>query len=420
MGWHPEQDCPTQVCGEPPLYTAGAFSPQRFAVSYVKRELVTGSGAEDAEVGENGGQEVSGGEKEEEPEETAAPVPAPSLKKSKPKKAKPPILTAPPEWVEEFEYGKTCKYLLPDQVSSRPGAPCIPPARYWPYVSNTAWRTALGERIIKAVFPEVTSKQCEGWTMFGDQTWCNKAMKRKDVLALSFGIEERDLFSEYMSNIYHYPVLLYDCFIEPEKSPPMAGTAPNATGKCDKNGGHCYETWYKPFAVCLGPEKTEIQGRKYDTLAGHLRGRGRLSTHVKIDVEGSEWTVLEQFIASEADMARVRTLDMEIHFGFRAASEGKYDDLPEEQRITRQIKIIEGLRKRFYCTGTTLETYRQGWWPEKDCTVQQCHEPVLHTAGGFSPQMFAISFVNKIIVDGDSSTEAGEETREETEEEAEQ
>eukprot|EP00972_Heterocapsa_arctica_P034464 5074451-Heterocapsa_arctica.AAC.1 len=94
--------------------------------------------------------------------------------------------------------------------------------------------------------------------MFGDQTWCMKAMRdREGIIALSFGIEERDLYSEYMSRKFTMPTRLFDCFIEPEKSPPMAGTAPNATGDCDyQNGGHCYESPYESFRVCLGPEAT--------------------------------------------------------------------------------------------------------------------------------------------------------------------
>ena len=35
-----------------------------------------------------------------------------------------------------------------------------------------------------------------------------------------------------------------------------------------------------------------IEGRQYNTLARELEGLRPLSAHVKIDVEGSEWTVL--------------------------------------------------------------------------------------------------------------------------------
>ena len=176
----------------------------------------------------------------------------------------------------------------------------------------------------------------------------------------------------------------------------MAGTAPNATGSCDGgNGGHCYESPYQSFRVCLGPRATVIEGRRYNTLAKELEGRGPLSTHVKIDVEGSEWTILEQLLASDEDQDKIRTLDMEIHFGFRSASERDYDSWGERKRLEREVSIIEGLHRRFHVTGTTLETYRQGWRPDDDCPQQQCHEPIVHMAGGFSPQMFAVSFVNR-------------------------
>ena len=172
-------------------------------------------------------------------------------------------------------------------------------------------------------------------------------------------IEERDLYSEYMSRVYQMPTRLFDCFIETEKSPPMAGTAPNATGPCDPNRGHCYESPYRSFRVCLGPEATVIHGRRYNTLAKELEGRGPLSTHVKIDVEGSEWSILEQLLESDEDQDKVRTLDMEIHFGFRAASERAYDKWSEKKRLEREISIIERLNVRYIVTGTTLETYRQ-------------------------------------------------------------
>ena len=108
--------------------------------------------------------------------------------------------------------------------------------------------------------------------------------------------------------------------------------------------------------------------------------------------------MLEQLLASEEDQAKVRTLDMEIHFGFRAASERAYDSWSEKKRLEREISIIEGLNKRFMVTGSTLEVYRQGWNPQGDCPQQQCSEPIVHLEGGFSPQMFALSYVNREIV----------------------
>lgn len=407
QGWWPTKDCPEQQCHEPIVHTAGGFSPQMFAVSFVNRAFWA-PGAAKASGGRGGSK---GGRRSPAPQPRPRPRPTPAPEPIAEDFDEAAVEVAGGGAVLPYPGGKVCTWKLPDQVSSRPGPPCIPPAKKWPYETNTPWRSKLGERIVRSVDQGVSSEKCNGWNMFGDSTWCNKAFTKTPapgVIGLSYGIEERDLYSEYLSNNYGIPTKLYDCFIEPEKSPPMAGKAPNGTKKCNPNGGHCYGTTYQSYRVCLGPEKTKVDGRKYDTLANHLKGREPLSVHLKIDVEGSEWTVLENFIASDLDQAKVRTLDMEIHFGFRAASEAKYDDFPEEERIERQIRIIEGLRKRFYCTGTTLETYRQGWFPEKDCPQQQCSEPVVHTAGGYSPQMFAVSYVNKAIVDGELDLQAEE------------
>jgi len=120
-----------------------------------------------------------------------------------------------------------------------------------------------------------------------------------------------------------------------------------------------------------------------------------------MDVEGSEWDTLQALLESDSDMGKIRTLDMEVHFGFHAASHAASSAAPEvsiDKQIAGEVTILEKLRKRFRVVGTTLETYRQGWWPEKDCPKQQCHEPVVHTSGGFSPQMFAVSYINAALV----------------------
>merc|ERR1712190_530985 len=90
---------------------------------------------------------------------------------------------------------------------------------------------------------------------------------------------------------------------------------------------------------------------------------------------------------------------MGVHFGYSAASEAKFAEWPEKDRLERQVRIFEGLAEKLIVTGTTMETYRQGWWPDKDCPEQQCHEPVVHLAGGWSPQMFAISYVNRVLIE---------------------
>ena len=161
-----------------------------------------------------------------------------------------------------------------------------------------------------------------------DMTWCLKAVQTTwgtlqadgGVLGLSYGIEQRDLWSEKMSNLYKVPTRLYDCFQRPDDSPTLGGKAPNATGKCNDEGLHCYETQYQVYEVCSGPETATIKGRKYESLESHLQDRQRLSVHLKIDTEGSEWEVLAWLLSSPDDMNKIRTLDMEVHLGWVADS----------------------------------------------------------------------------------------------------
>merc|ERR1719401_2043237 len=126
----------------------------------------------------------------------------------------------------------------------------------------------------------------------------------------------------------------------------MAGHVSNATTKCEppQNGvGHgpvCYSTSYYPNHVCLGPERKKIRGRKYDSLENALAGRGPLSTYLKMDVEGSEWTPLERLLENETDLAKIRTLDMEVHFGWTVGlmRGSRSRSKPEEKRLQREVR----------------------------------------------------------------------------------
>lgn len=410
QGWRPKDDCPENLCEEPPFYANGGFSPRRFAASFVNRDVI----------------HLSDFGKDFAPQK-AVPPPPPKQAASNnvaDRTAEPVEQHGTNNEMEETvldaseapELPKsTCDYVLAQQVSSRPGTPCINPPSIYPYVTYSPWRVKIADRILLAATPNtITEEDCNGWTMFGDQTWCNKAFEDNqngDRIALSFGIEERDLYSEYVSKHYGLKTFLYDCFIEPAKSPPMAKTAPNGTRSCDNYPGHCYETQYESYRVCLGKKEGTIQGKRYITLDNLLEGHGPLSVHVKIDVEGSEWSVLESLIAREENMAKIRTLDMEIHFGFAAVSEYAGTQMSEQQRLLREVSILEDLLRGFYVTGSTLEMYRQGWFPNQDCPTQNCHEPVVHVAAGFSTQMFAISFVNKMLFSPERSGARGSDER---------
>ncbi|CAE7592686.1 unnamed protein product, partial [Symbiodinium natans] len=296
--------------------------------------------------------------------------------------------------------------------SSRPGKPCLPPPPFWPYTGVTEWRTELGSRILAAVTPteEVSEARCGGYYLLGDQTWCNKAFDGSHgygQVGLSFGIEERDMWGELVTQKFRLPVHLYDCYIPLERSPPMAGTSPNNSQTCLKDlrgepklEAICYGANYHPHRSCLAGQDIVVESRHFVTLEEQLKGWSKLSVHLKIDVEGSEWDVLEWLISNPAEWDKVRTLDMEIHFGFGSAAElPQYKALSLQEKLTRQVSIMEGLRKRFFCTGSTLEVYRQGWTPQDNCGVEPCGEPPVYLPNGFSVTAFAVSYVHKELVD---------------------
>lgn len=158
-GWTFEGRCPGSSCDEPTIHITRGMSVDQFAVSYVNRKLLTGSQ----------GRPYGGG-------------------------AAPP---APPAIAVEG----TCSPKYTSQ-SSRPGVPCMPRARKNPFKTDTPWRSELGERVLQAVVGRATEEQCDGFELFGDSTWCNRAMRQPGVLGFSYGIEERDLWSEKMSNVF--------------------------------------------------------------------------------------------------------------------------------------------------------------------------------------------------------------------------
>lgn len=281
--------------------------------------------------------------------------------------------------------------------SSQTGVPCLPSVLDWPYTTQRDWSSKLGERIVKAATPTVSKETCGDFKLFGDSAWCLAAFNATDVIGLSFGIEERDLWSETMSNVFHMPTELYDCFQDPSASPPLSLKAPNAEGSCLHTAHHCYETAYKAFRVCLGPTIGMVDGREYTSLPVLLKDRPPLAVHVKMDVEGSEWSVLENLTST--DFARIRTIDAELHFGFLAASEATYRNWPVSERVRREVEIFERLLKSFAVVGSNLETNAEGWQPANGQGLQgKKEQPVVHTAGGFPVNQFAISFVNRKLL----------------------
>mmetsp|Transcript_41554 Transcript_41554/g.82223 ORF Transcript_41554/g.82223 Transcript_41554/m.82223 type:complete len:354 (-) Transcript_41554:54-1115(-) len=284
--------------------------------------------------------------------------------------------------------------------SSRPGKPCLPAAMVWPFRSNTEWRSDLGERIVQAVTPTLPDEACGGYHLFGDHTFCVKAMMESTAVALSYGIEKRDLWSELMSNVFHVPPCLHDCSVPP-RSPLIAATAPNGTnatgfGNCKNAKKACYEMPYKAFSICLWQKSGRMTGRNYETLESHLEGLANLSAYIKMDVEGVEWQVLERLLSNQTTMRKIRTLDVEFHFGFPCGETAEL--CTGQEQLEAEVRILERLSQHFNVTGSNLEVYREGWHPEDDCKQQQCIEPLVHTSGGFGVAQFSASFVNSELL----------------------
>jgi len=239
--------------------------------------------------------------------------------------------------------------------------------------------------------------------MFGDSTWCNKAMRSepsKKTVGLSYGIEGRDYWSEKMSNLYGLPTQLYDCYASDASSPPLAGKVPNGIGKgkCGKKDGPiCYETHYDAFHVCLGNNKEKQGEKQFDTVENALEGRGSLSTHLKMDVEGSEWSVLHKLLSEESQLGKIRTLDMEVHFGFEPKKDVLFQNKTWIEKLTLEVEVLENLCKFFEPAGSSLEVYREGWHPEKRKPYSG-NEPPVHLANGFAMVQFAVSYVNKRLL----------------------
>jgi hypothetical protein len=270
-------------------------------------------------------------------------------------------------------------------------------------MAKTEWRINLGERILAAATPQVTEAQCSGFDLYGDSTWCNKAFDGshgKAVVGLSYGIEERDLWSEIMSEKHHLPTKLFDCFIPLDRSPAMSGRAPNATKACkgveDKP---CYLTEYQPVRACLGAKAGKFDGRDFETLFASLEGLPPLSVHLKIDTEGAEWGVLQELMERPDDLAKIRTFDMEVHFGWKNLGDlDSWASLNQEELLDKQVRIFEQLKDKFDVTGSTLEVYREAIQPEERCRGGKCVEPGVYLPDGFALDQFAISYVNKKLL----------------------
>ena len=75
------------------------------------------------------------------------------------------------------------------------------------------------------------------------------------------------------------------------------------------------------------------KGRKFELISDHLGPRDPLSTMVKIDIEGTEWEVIESM--TDADLSKIVQLDFEIHFCVRVMWDGQV--LPKQWTRVRSM-----------------------------------------------------------------------------------
>lgn len=326
------------------------------------------------------------------------------------------------------------RLIIPGSRAGSPNPPQIPAGTKWPYKTHNAKREEWGDRLLKATQTTVDKEACGGFVSFGDFTWCAAAMPKETAAAknplepygpvlavtkshraamekltagekyhaITMGIRERDMWSELMSNRYHVPSTLYDCFWA-EARGPMAFNNLTATAMGKKTcpqwkEGVCYGAPYDAKKTCIGTkvENSFTAGKNFESLSSVLKDRKPLSTFVKMDIEGSEWDVLEEFLKSEKDMEKIRTLTMEVHFlGFKA---GK--NTPElEKAMEREVSLMEQLTQKFSLVGSTVQATHEALeqrvrmgWPTNPI------EPLVYTTNGFSLEKFTVDLVNKKLL----------------------
>lgn len=344
-----------------------------------------------------------------------------------------------------LRYGFT-KHLTEGMKDGRSGSlPITPNATRFdtnPYDHETADAQQLGEELLKAlqVCPGVM-RQCEGVTVFGDYSWCalawpqlraagaknqvfgfteigdvtgtkdifsGKHVDSKDVIALSYGIRERDMWSEVLSNRYQIKSELFDCYTQEKRGPmgdldltnPDMGEKPCPSWK----EGICYDAPYKVHRTCLGKAKTtKVEGDRslnFDTIENAVKDRPQYSVHLKLDVEGSEWRSLFEFLNNETIIRKIRTIDMEVHFN-------KYFDGGKNEggvRLAEKVDIFKGMARRLAVVGSTVPSLHKIMKLNMDKELRanpnkKFKEPLIYPKNGLDLSQFVVSFVNRGILD---------------------
>eukprot|EP00041_Stephanoeca_diplocostata_P020367 m.453805 g.453805 ORF g.453805 m.453805 type:complete len:486 (-) comp21556_c0_seq3:110-1567(-) len=182
--------------------------------------------------------------------------------------------------------------------------------------------------------------------------WCTDVIKgTPNPLGLSYGIERWDTWSKYLATDYKVKTHLFDCFM-PDVVIPQ------------------YPTPHEKFPTCLANRSyVDASGRRFEPIGNDLADRDPLSTFVKIDIEGMEWTVLEALTQDE--ISKIALLDLEIHWCLQ-----QQQDSP-----ATILKVLRNLLKDFLVVGSMAEL---DWMHGTGCS----RSPV-------QTSMMSVSYVNR-------------------------
>lgn len=341
----------------------------------------------------------------------------------------------------------------PRYLGSAPETPepiQLPCAGRWLYDAHHPEREALGDRLLAALRVEnATQLRCRGTISFDEYTLCLKALpaqrpvvrgnkkteesikwgwirrgeqnlpgqpRGQDFLLHSFGVRDRDKFSEFLSNRFSVPSVLYDCFFDGDIGPMVTknlfnSRADDATrGPCpDYNERECYGAPYEVRRECLGVadglRNLSLHVRSFRSLSSVLRGRAPLSVFLKLDIEGSEWEVLDQLLSDEELMGKIRTINMEAHMimysGAPMPRNGKYSE--KNFPLERKVAVMERLAEKFAVVGSTVGPKHKamGFDIGEKCKEDGSfvmREPKVYPTGGLNMGQYALSLVNRAVL----------------------
>lgn len=303
------------------------------------------------------------------------------------------------------------------------------------------WRSDLGERLLRAANVAEAVQSCESFLSFGDYSWCKHAMPKDtggpeyrkaskgfqeyktnasvlllqppsadSFLALSFGIQAHDAWSEVMSSMYGVKSKLFDCYYAGKEGPAAndlhAGFSKERP--CLRRG--CYTAEYEMNRVCVDGSRDSDQftygNKSYQSLSFALKSRKPLSTFVKMDIEGSEWDVLDRLLDNANDMDKIRHLDMEVHLPKYPIPERTFARLANRTALAHHVEIMERLAQKFVVTGSQIHNldleYTKRWLGQpsrwSDPAFKIYNQSRIYTKKGIALDQYYISFMNRKLL----------------------